>query len=152
MLSCIETSDLQLGMPYAPLFQTANRDGYMLFSLLEYELRSAERYRRFVSLVMVSANQDLPRVKELLSDYIRKSDVISDFDHSLVVMMGETDKNDALNAVNRYNRLFMNQLDLRFSVATFPDDGIRPDALVKRAYTRLKSARSAEKGAIVAND
>lgn len=77
---------------------------------------------------------------------------MSDFDHSLVVMMGETDKNDALCAVKRYTNFFMNQLDLRFSVATYPEDGIKPDVLIDTAYKRLNKARGATCGTIIAAD
>lgn len=123
----------------------------MLFPLLDYEMRSAERYGRFVSVVMIAADE-LPRVRGLLQDCVRKSDVLSDFDSSLVVMMGETDKNDALCAVNRFNNFFMNQPDLRFSVATYPEDGIRPDVLIETAYKRLHRAKKAHSGTVVAAD
>jgi len=123
----------------------------MLFPFLEYEMRAAERYGRFVSLVMVSAGDDLENVKQVLQDCVRSSDVLADYDHSLVVMMGETDKNDALSAVHRYGNFFMNQIDLRFSVATYPEDAIRPDSLVQTAYKRLVKARQGTSGTIVSD-
>ncbi len=114
----------------------------MLYTLLEYELHAAERYRRFVSLVMVSTEGDIPGLMNELGRHVRKSDVVANFDHSLAVLMGETDKSDALSAVRRYCDLLMNQSDLRFSVATYPDDGVKPDGLVQAAYRRLSKARN----------
>jgi len=124
----------------------------MLYTLLEYELHAAERYRRFVSLVMVSTDGDVPGLMNELGQHVRKSDVVASFDHSLAVLMGETDKSDALSAVRRYCDLFMNQPDLRFSVVTYPDDGVKPDGLVQTAYRRLSKAKNNSDGIVVWND
>jgi hypothetical protein len=125
----------------------------MAYPILEYELNAAERYRRFVSLVMVSSmDEDIAHIKDLLGDNIRKSDVLSDYDSSVMLMLSETDKKDAVSAVKRYNSLFMNRLDLRFSVVTYPDDGVRADGLVETAYMRLAKAKSASFGSVVSQD
>lgn len=124
----------------------------MFYELLQYELHAAERYRRFVSVVMVSSLDNPSGLASLLGNHVRKSDVIADFDHSLAVMMGETDKNDALSAIRRYNSLFDDQIDLRFAVVTYPADGANPYGLVQTAYRRLNKAKSASSGAVVSND
>ena len=124
----------------------------MFYELLQYELHAAERYRRFVSLVMITTGSDGAGLTNLLSEHVRKSDVIADFDSSVAVLMGETDKNDALTAIRRYGNIFDSQLDLRFSVVTYPADGSNPYGLVQTAYRRLSKARDAEKGAVIAAD
>ena len=122
------------------------------YELLQYELHAAERYRRFVSVVMVSSGTNPAGLPNLLGDHIRKSDVMADFDSSLAVLMGETDKNDALTAVKRYGGVFDSQLDLRFSVVTYPSDGSNPYGLVQTAYRRLGKAKSSQRGAVVSAD
>ena len=122
-------------------------------TILEYELNAAERYRRFVSVVMVSSDsQYADHVKELLENNIRKSDVMSDYENSIMLMLGETDKKDALAAVKRYSGLFMDRLDLRFSVVTYPDDGVKADGLIGTAYMRLARAKSGSFGEVVSTD
>ena len=120
--------------------------------LLQYELHGAERYRRFVSLVMVSSDNGLPGVRNYLGTHVRDTDVLANFDHSVAVLMGETDTPGAMIAIERYKELFNNQVDLRFSVVTYPKDGGKPESLVQTAYRRLSEAKSATSGTIVAND
>ena len=124
----------------------------MFYELLQYELHAAERYRRFVSLVMITTGNNAAGLTNLLGDHVRRSDVIADFDSSVAVLMGETDKSDALTAVRRYGNIFDSQIDLRFSVVTYPADGSNPYGLVQTAYRRLSKARDANKGAVVAAD
>ena len=124
----------------------------MFYEMLQYELHAAERYRRFVSLVMVTSGGNGAGLTNLLGEHVRKSDVMADFDSSVAVLMGETDKNDALSAIRRYTSLFDNQVDLRFSVVTYPGDGSNPYGLVQAAYRRLGKAKGSEKGAVVMAD
>lgn len=124
----------------------------MFYELLQYELHAAERYRRFVSLVMVTSGKNGAGLTNLLGEHVRKSDVMADFDSSVAVLMGETDKGDALSAIRRYTNLFDNQVDLRFSIVTYPADGANPYGLVQTAYRRLSKAKDSDKGAIVAVD
>jgi hypothetical protein len=124
----------------------------MFYELLQYELHAAERYRRFVSVVMITADDNPTGLPNLLGDHVRRSDVMSDFDSSLAILMGETDKGDALTAVKRYGNLFDDQIDLRFSVVTYPGDGANPYSLVQTAYRRLNKAKTSQKGSVVAVD
>ncbi len=124
----------------------------IFYPLLEYELNAAERYSRYVSLLMISSKDDLPRVKSIVSDNVRNTDVYSSFDHSIIILMGETQKNDALGAVNRFRRLFPGQQDLQFAIATYPDDEVKPEGLIRTAYDRLNRARQHSELAVVAED
>lgn len=120
--------------------------------LLEYELLAAERYRRFVSLVMVTSQNDLEGLRALLGEHVRESDVMSNFDHSVAVLMGETDGTGALSAIDRFRKSFDSQIDMRFSVVTYPSDGGKAEGLIDAAYRRLGRARQAVSGAVVCTD
>jgi len=118
-------------------------DFEVLNKLLEYELQAAERYRRFVSLVMITSENDLAGLRNFLGAHVRNSDVMASFNHSIAVLMGETDENGAMTAINRYKSFFNDQIDIRYSLVTYPSDGGRPDNLIEMAYDRLKKARTA---------
>lgn len=66
--------------------------------------------------------------------------------------MGETDAGDALLAIDRYKSFFDSQIDLRFSVVTYPLDGGKPEGLFESARRRLEDAKSGAEGAIVTSD
>lgn len=119
-----------------------NTEFSTLQSLMQYEMLSSERYRRFMSVVMVSSTQDRPGLGGLIGDHVRNSDVMSEHGHSVVVLMGETDKRGAMTAVQRYHRNLSNHPDLRFSIATYPEDGVNPDTLMDVATQRLTLAKA----------
>lgn len=127
-------------------------DFNFLRQLLQYELHAAQRHRRFVSLVMMTSENALSGVRDYVGAHVRDSDVIANFDHSVAVLMEETDSEGALKAVERYKCLFDSQVDLRFSVVTYPEDGGKPDHLLKTAYQRLDKARKADSGTVVNYD
>lgn len=124
-------------------------DFTILRQLLQYELYGAQRHRRFVSMVMITTEEGISGLRNFLSSHIRDSDVIADFDSSIAVLMGETDINSAMVAVNRYKSFFDSQLDLRFSVVTYPSDGGKAENLIKMAYRRLSQARQGDSGTVV---
>jgi len=126
-------------------------DFIVLRQVLQYELHSAERYRRFVSLVMISTDSEsYGRVRKVLCAHVRNSDLIAGTDGSIVVLMGETDKAGALCALDRYLRLFHNNVELYCSIVTYPSDGGMPDRLIPLAYRRLKAAKSTGPRSVVA--
>ena len=118
--------------------------------LLQYELRCAERYRRFVSLVVVgsmeSAQADMGQV---LHGSVRSSDEMAMVDGAAAILMAETDADGARAAVDRYKRRYADALDLRFGVVTFPEDGKEGDALLDAAMRRYADAVQGEVGAVV---
>ncbi len=124
----------------------------VLKELLQYELHGAERHRRFLSLVMVVSDKGLQGLKNFLGAHIRTSDVWADDENSLAVLMGETDPGDALEAIERYKGFFDSQIDLRFSVVTYPADGGKPANLLDKAKSRLQRAVEGGEGAVVCND
>jgi hypothetical protein len=116
----------------------------VLNRLLEYELTSAERYRRYVSLVMIHSPVDPESLKITMDTHVRNSDAIAHFDHSVAVLMSETDQEDALRAVERYGNFMDDQLDPRYSVATYPVDNHTPDELLDIANRRLQEAKKSD--------
>ena len=124
----------------------------MLREFLQYELCSAERHRRYVSLVMVHSPTNHQGLKGMMGGHVRKGDAMADFDHSVAVLMGETDQSDALSAVKRYEGILGNQFDARYSVATFPADDSSADALLETASRRLQKAMNGGNGHVVYGD
>jgi hypothetical protein len=117
--------------------------------LLQYELRSAERYRRYVSVVMVKTGDGFDEFKHLLGDTIRDSDELDEVDDGTAILMGDTDTDGALCAISRFKQRCGDQLDMRFSIATFPADGREAEGLLEAAARRLALSVSAGTGAVV---
>lgn len=118
-----------------------------LRKLLRYELQSAERYRRFVSLVMVASSERAGRAKKVVKETLRDSDVMADFDGAAVILMSETTSAGALTAIERYKE--REGQELRFSLVTYPSDGGGEENLMAVAYRRLQKAVASEAGSIV---
>jgi hypothetical protein len=81
--------------------------------LLDYELRQCVRHRRYLSVVMLSLKNGRQELSNMIRSRMRQSDVISLVRDITVVMMGGTDKPDAVNAVSRYGSDFNGTLDMR---------------------------------------
>ncbi len=129
-----------------------NIDLPTLLTLLAYELHSAKRHSRFTSLVMLTSRENLPTVKSVLTDCLRSSDAMANFDHSVAVLLGETDRLGATLALRRWTSLFHQQIDVQASVASFPNDGDRAEKLLMAAHSRLDKARSHETGTVIVSD
>jgi hypothetical protein len=122
---------------------------YGLFQdVLDYELVCAERYRRFVSLVMVKGSDSSQPVRRVLSERIRSSDLLAEKNANLVILMSETDSDGAAIAINRY-REFCGDQPLWFSLVTFPQDTGSAAEFVKAGERRLMQAAENEPGAVV---
>ena len=118
--------------------------------LLDYELCGAKRYRRFTTLLMVSSAEAEADFELLLRNMMRGSDeFIRQEGSDLAILMPETDSNGALIAINRANRYHGEQLDLRFSVASYPTDGSNSGELLDAAQHRLDIAKRGSPGTIV---
>jgi hypothetical protein len=117
--------------------------------LIDYELRAAERYRRFVALLLVTSTNGCFLLKDILMKTKRESDRLFELDNECAILMSETDQAGAMVAVNRYKALFSEEVDLRFSIVSFPVDGVNCADLLGTVYRRLNAARMLECGAIV---
>jgi hypothetical protein len=126
-----------------------------LKNLLDYELRSSVRYQRFVSVVMIEClNGNMPiKLKKLLEELIRTSDESFEIkEDGLAVLMGETDRNGSLKAVGRYKKKASNGFDMRFAVASYPNDGHSTKNFLKILLRRLEEAKKGKHGAVVASE
>ena len=121
-----------------------NRNGQDLEWLLEYELAQSARHRRFVSLVMLSANGSTKKIEPILDGALRDSDVLFSLDHAVAVLMGETERAGALNAIKRYRNAIGESLDVQYAVASFPDDGKATEELIDLAYSQLDMPQQEE--------
>ncbi len=112
-------------------------NGHDLEWLLDYELSQSTRHRRYVSLVVLSANGSSSRIEPLLSGALRDSDVLFPLDHAVAVLMGETERADALNAIGRYRDAIGETLGVRYAIVSFPDDGKVTGEMIDLAYSQL---------------
>lgn len=118
--------------------------------MVDYEIRSARRYQRFVSMVIVGHPSLDERFQTIFPDVVRDSDECFCTDRGAFVLMGETDGSGALAAIDRYKQFFEGSLDLRFGVASFPFDGSTAEELISVAMRRLDRAQNGQAGAVVA--
>lgn len=112
--------------------------------LLDYELTQSTRHRRFVSLVMLSANGSTSKLETMLNGALRDSDVLFSLDHAIAVLMGETERTGALEAIKRYQQAIGEVIDVQYAVASFPDDGKATTELINVAYDQLDRATQEE--------
>jgi len=119
---------------------------------MQYELYSSERYRRYVSVILVRSLDDHQGLNSAFAQLIRKSDVITFYDNAIAVLMSETDQNDALSAVDRFHSLLVNQFDVRFAVATYPSDEASVEGLLSTAEKRLQKAQNNHNGHVIYQD
>lgn len=125
-----------------------------LARMLDYEMRSAARYRRFASLVMLWAHSQPCDVHQLLIDEIRSSDeYFASGASGGAIIMGETDSCGALSAINRFRAATGGAADLRFAIASYPSDARDAREMLAVAQRRLLGAQAApEPGAVVCGD
>lgn len=117
--------------------------------MTDYEVRCSERYRRFFSLVFMACSNEGFDFRALLGDLFRDSDEFADFDGHAAILMGETDKKDAMKAVNRLSSKCNGSHDVRFSVTSYPKDGTTSSELFRTAFERLDRAKSGDVGAVI---
>lgn len=114
--------------------------------LLDYELRCAKRYRRFVSIVVVtSANgcAKLAKIAETLDDdVVRDCDQFFELENGSAILMTETDSAGAIAALERCQTAADRDHDLRSAVVSFPFDGHTAAELLAVAHRRLARAKN----------
>ena len=113
-----------------------------LHSILQHELNSSQRYRRYLSLLLVHSSVDQEGLERTLNRYGRDSDVMAKIDDFYAVVMSETDHCDALHAIDRYGSFLDEQFSPCYSLATFPVDDHLADGLLCVAKKRLQRAKS----------
>ena len=120
--------------------------------LLAYELLAAERYRRYVTLVLAASRAESQLAASLLGETARECDAIIESEGALSILMSDTDEDGARRAVERFLAVGGASQDLCFSLVTYPNDGIEAGGLIERARERLEHALGATNGRVVASD
>lgn len=118
--------------------------------LLDYELSQSVRHCRYMTVAMFYLKDDCLDLAELLREDVRQSDEVFLYKDRFVVLMGTTSKEEAINAVNRYNADLDGYLDIRCSISSFPDDGKTSLELLNILKQRLKTAMTLDNGVLVA--
>lgn len=118
---------------------------------LMHEQKLAERYRYYVSVVMVAPTQNGVSVRGLIDDTLRECDELFVVNEGIAILMPHTTLEDATRAVERFKGYCADRIDLRFSIATYPTDDTALD-LLSRAKTRLAEAKAGDFGKVVYQD
>lgn len=128
----------------------------LFYSMAAYQIRCSERYRRFFSLIFMTvdnrSSNGSVKLQEFLGESLRESDVCTDLEGHTGIIMCETDKDAAVEAVKRLGRLQHGLVDIRSSIASFPEDGTTYRDILQKASNRLHEAKRRERGAIVTNE
>lgn len=120
--------------------------------LLAYQLKLAARHRYFVSVVMVASDRRDINIKGLLQDSLRECDEFFDLQGRNAILMAHTGKDEAYEAVQRYLAQCNGEVDLRYSIVSYPSDGGAVGDIVAKGEQRLTLARRLGYGAVVAGD
>ena len=134
-------------------YPTPDREG--LRYLLDYELSSAKRYRRFVSLVVMSLPSNGRDITKLFHQTLRESDRMFALDPigtSAAVLMSETDGISAMTALERYRRVSGAEVDIRAAIVTFPFDAGSASEILNSANRRVTKALEGGHGSVVSTD
>jgi hypothetical protein len=125
-------------------------DATQFSTLLNYELHSANRYRRFVSIVAIGTTNGIPEeLPKVMHEATRDVDVLLQGQDQWTILMPETDTRGVMAAIKRYISR-SGQLDLRYGAASFPADALDEDELLSVAFKRLENARRQPETVIVA--
>jgi hypothetical protein len=126
-----------------------------LRDLLDYELASSKRYRRFFSLVILKIPGKAEENHVFLKGTARESDRLFSLDFiegGIAVLMPETDGQSAGSAVERYKRMCGNEADMRTGIATFPLDAGTSSELLQASSRRVSKAINSQVGTVVSSD
>lgn len=118
--------------------------------VLEYDLCGAKRYDRFTTLMRVTPIGQHPEFLFLLRDVFRKTDRFFVYqENNVIVMLRETDSAGAVTMARRSRDNCTEEIDIRLSLATFPDDGKSPGELLETLDRRFVQAMQSGRGTIV---
>lgn len=119
--------------------------------LLGYVFRLAARHRDYVSVVMVCTREDKINVRQLLRDTLRDSDEFFELGRHSAIVMPYTGREDARNAVERYQARCNGEVDMRYSIASYPGDAGTVGDMLRTGERRLEKAKGAGFGAMIGN-
>jgi hypothetical protein len=125
--------------------------GHELECLLDYELKQSTRHRRFVSLVLLSANGSSKKFDNIIEDVVRSTDPFFFLNDTVTVLMGETDSEGARKAIERYRQVVSHAVAVKSAVASFPQDGMAVRELMEVAHRRLDIANISDSKPVFTN-
>ncbi len=117
--------------------------------LLGHELRVAARYRNFVTLVMVSSQENKIKVKEVLGTTLRVCDDFFELGNLNAILMPYTTDNEAHKAVDRYKTRYNGKIDLRYSIVSYPQDAPDVAQMFILGEKRLAKAQRGGSGTVL---
>ncbi len=111
-----------------------------LTELLEYELNSAIRYQRYLSVAIIASNKTFrPELIKLMNKQVRSSDAAFFSGNAVVLLMAETELTDALHAINRHLDHLPQNDNMLISAAAYPKDGLSDKELMQALAVRLNA-------------
>lgn len=116
--------------------------------LLDYEIRGSERYRRFLSILLIASNRDGKRIERLKESFRRSDEIVPLDRRRAAILLRETNVEGTLIAINRY-KSFHNVIHLRFAVVCYPTDGWNANFILDSANARIERAMHGPAGAVV---
>ena len=118
--------------------------------MLDYDLAGAKRYNRPTTLVRVTPVGSHPEYIIWLQEAARKTDRFFAYQgDNVIVMMRETNSPGALAMTRRTHESCTEEVDLRFALVTFPDDGKSAGELLETLDRRYQKALQSSYGTIV---
>ena len=119
--------------------------------LLSYQLKLAARYRYYVALVYVKPkNGDGTKLKieDLFQNDMRDCDQCFALNDTNAILMAQTSLEDAQHAIKRYQKACNGAVDLRYSIALYPNS-TTAESMMETAQKRLEKAFDSQYGAVV---
>ena len=112
-----------------------------LASFVEYEYRSSERYRRYMSLVMLRVPGEGTSFNALAGDLVRTSDKVFGANGTVAILMGETPLTAVKAAVTRFATRCVEAGGLQCGAAGFPQDASNAADFLSTAFRRYEIAK-----------
>lgn len=120
--------------------------------LLDYELQAAERYRRYLTLVMVDTDYCPSYLEKIFAATLRECDAVTSSGQSISIIMSDTRTNGALQVIERLKRECEENKRNYYSVVSYPQDGSDTDSLISKGQGRLENARGIAPGTAIYSD
>ncbi len=107
-----------------------------LENLVEHEVALAKRHRRYISLVFIEMKQPVVKIETFYDSCVRRSDIFCPInEYSGVVVLTETNRDEAAQAVSRYKTWCRDfaAADLRTGANYYPDENTEAPDLIEGA-------------------
>ncbi|NQU43538.1 hypothetical protein HQ520_09640 [bacterium] len=109
--------------------------------LVDHELKTAKRYRRFLSLMILEPPENTVAATRPVTGILRETDVYFSFPNGLVVLvMSETDPDGARSTLARCKRIGALPPETRYGLASFPDDNLNSREFLATGFHRLQDS------------